>query len=40
VTFVTLPGCNHGDTFSRADLVLLQVTQFLHAMLQKGKTSV
>jgi len=40
VTFVTLPGCNHGDTFSRADLVLPHATKFLHAMPQKEKTSV
>src|SRR5262245_48861307 len=36
VTFVTLPGCTPRDTFSRADLVLPQVTKFLQA-LHRGK---
>jgi pimeloyl-ACP methyl ester carboxylesterase len=40
VTFVTLPGCHHGDAFQRADLVLPHATKFLQAVPQKGKTSV
>ena len=32
VTFVGLPGCDHGDAFYRADLVLPHVTQFLQTV--------
>jgi pimeloyl-ACP methyl ester carboxylesterase len=40
VTFVVVPGCDHGEAFQRADLVLPHVTQFLQAVPQKNKTSV
>jgi len=40
VTFVVVPGCDHGEAFQRADLVLPHVTKFLQAVPQKGKTSV
>jgi pimeloyl-ACP methyl ester carboxylesterase len=35
VTVVVVPGCNHGDAFTRADLVVPHVTAFLHKVRQK-----
>jgi pimeloyl-ACP methyl ester carboxylesterase len=35
VTVVVVPGCNHGDAFYRADLVVPYVTAFLHKVRQK-----
>ena len=32
VTYVTLPGCNHGDAFYRANMVLPHATTFLQAV--------
>lgn len=40
VTFVSLPGCNHGDAFSCADLILPHVITFLQALAHKEQTSV